>query len=276
MGWSAPARDRTLGRVAFEVRESPRGLVEMFGLHFAPVTLREAAQVLIQAGADRQKGLVVTPNVDHVVIIHRNPLVRRVYESASWVFADGMPIVWLSRILHETGVPERVTGADLLPLVASKSAEHGLRLFFCGGAPGVAERLVARLQAVTPEINVVGTCSPPLGFESDPEESTRIVELCNRARPDILFLGLGTPKQEVWAYQHQSQLDVGPILCFGGAFDLAAGTKTRAPKWLRAAGLEWAWRLASEPRRLWRRYLVQDVIFAALAVKEALRARQRG
>src|SRR5439155_23144136 len=134
----------------------------MFGLHFAPVTLREAAQVLIQAGADRQKGLVVTPNVDHVVIIHRNPLVRRVYESAGWVFADGMPIVWLSRLLHRTGVPERVTGADLLPLVASLSAQHGLRLFFCGGAPGVAEQVVSRLRAGTPGVNAVGTYSPPL------------------------------------------------------------------------------------------------------------------
>jgi N-acetylglucosaminyldiphosphoundecaprenol N-acetyl-beta-D-mannosaminyltransferase len=266
---------RASGSRALEVDNWSKRPVEMFGLRFAPVTLREAAEALLQAGAKRQKGLVVTPNVDHVVIIHRDPLVRQVYESATWVFADGMPIVWLSRILHRTGVPERVTGSDLLPLVASQSAERGLRLFFCGGAPGVADRLVARLHAGSPRMNVVGTCSPPLGFESDPRESARIVELCNKARPDLLFLGLGTPKQEVWAYQHQAQLDVGPILCFGGAFDLAAGTKTRAPKWLRESGLEWAWRLAYEPRRLWRRYLVQDVIFAALAVKEAIRARRR-
>jgi N-acetylglucosaminyldiphosphoundecaprenol N-acetyl-beta-D-mannosaminyltransferase len=250
--------------------------VEMFGLRFAAVTLCEAARMLVEAGADRRKGLVVTPNVDHLVVIHRDPSVKLVYESASWVFADGMPIVWLSRILHPTGVPERVTGTDLLPLVASQSAERGLRLFLCGGAHGVAEQLAARLQQATPGVNIVGTYSPPLGFESDPDESARMVERCNSARPHILFLGLGTPKQELWAYRHQSQLNVGPILCFGGAFDLNAGLKVRAPKWLRSAGLEWAWRLAYEPRRLWRRYLIQDVAFAVLAVKEAIRARRRG
>jgi len=263
-------------RGAVEVGVSARPHVEMFGLHFAAVTLREAARMLVEAAADRRKGLVVTPNVDHVVIISRDASVRMVYQSASWVFADGMPIVWLSRMLHPTGVPERVTGADLLPLVASQSAERGLRLFFCGGAEGVAERLVARLQEATPRVNVVGTYSPPLGFESDPDESARMVARCNRAKPDILFLGLGTPKQELWAHRHQSQLDVGPILCFGGAFDLTAGLKARAPMWLRNAGFEWAWRLANEPRRLWRRYLVQDVVFAVLAVKEAFRARRRG
>jgi len=263
-------------RGAVEVGVSARPHVEMFGLHFAAVTLREAARMLVEAAADRRKGLVVTPNVDHVVIINRDASVRMVYQSASWVFADGMPIVWLSRILHAPGVPERVTGADLLPLVASLSAERGLRLFFCGGEQGVAERLVARLQEATPRVNVVGTYSPPLGFESDPDESARMVARCNRAKPDILFLGLGTPKQELWAHRHQSQLDVGPILCFGGAFDLTAGLKARAPMWLRNAGFEWAWRLANEPRRLWRRYLVQDVVFAVLAVKEAFRARRRG
>jgi len=263
-------------RGSVEVGASVRPNVEMFGLGFAAVTLREAARMLVDAGTDRRKGLVVTPNVDHLVIIHRDLAVRQVYQSASWVFADGMPIVWLSQILHPTGLPERVTGADLLPLVASQSAERGLRLFLCGGAEGVAERLAARLQEATPRVNIVGTYSPPVGFESDPDESARIVERCNSARPDILFLGLGTPKEELWAYRHQSELDVGPILCFGGAFDLAAGLKARAPRWLRNAGLEWVWRLAYEPRRLWRRYLVQDVVFTVLAVKEAIRASRRG
>lgn len=262
-------------RGAVKVGASVRPHVAMFGLRFAAVTLHEAARMLVEAGADRRKGLVVTPNVDHLVIIHRDASARLVYQSASWVFADGMPIVWLSRVLHPPGVPERVTGSDLLPLVASQSAERGLRLFFCGGAAGVAERLVARLQEATPRMNIVGTYSPPLGFESDPDESARMVRRCNDARPDILFLGLGTPKQELWAYRHLSELNVGPILCFGGAFDLAAGLKARAPRWLRNAGLEWAWRLAYEPRRLWKRYLVQDVVFAVLAVKEAIRGRRR-
>ncbi len=263
-------------RRAAEVGASVTPHVEMFGLQFAAVTLREAARMLVDAAADRKKGLVVTPNVDHLVIMSRDASVRSVYESATWTFADGMPIVWLSRILHAPGVPERVTGADLLPLVASLSVQRGLRLFFCGGETGVAERLAARLQEETPGVNVVGTYSPPFGFESDPDESAGMVARLNRAKPDILFLGLGTPKQELWAHRHQSQLDVGPILCFGGAFDLTAGLKARAPKWLRNAGLEWAWRLAYEPRRLWRRYLVQDIAFAVLALKEAFRARRRG
>lgn len=248
--------------------------VELFGLCFWAVEQAMAARIIAEAAAARRRGLVVTPNVDHIVTVHQDQLAREVYQSAAWVFADGMPIVWLSRMGNGPGLPARVTGADLLLDVAALAPAYGLRVYFCGGMPGVAEQLVARLKHSIVGLNVVGIDSPPLGFERDPAETARVIERCNAVRPDVLYLGFGTPKQEIWAYQHLSRLDVGPVLCVGGAFDMAAGLKRRAPRLLRNWGLEWAWRLALEPGRLGRRYLVRDAQFLSLAWHE-LRRRGR-
>jgi N-acetylglucosaminyldiphosphoundecaprenol N-acetyl-beta-D-mannosaminyltransferase len=247
-------------------------IVELFGLKFSAVTLEQAADLLLRDGANRTRGLVITPNVDHVVLISKNDRLRAIYQHARWLFADGMPIVWLSRLRGHPRLPARVTGADLFVRLCAKAAGTNLRLFFLGAAPGVAATAASAVEAACPGLKIAGVYSPPIGFDDSVVETRRIIELCNAARPDVLFLGLGTPKQEFWAAANMDRLDVGPILCVGGAFDFVAGRTVRAPRLVQTVGMEWAWRLAHEPKRLWKRYLVRDSRFIGLAVREAITA----
>jgi N-acetylglucosaminyldiphosphoundecaprenol N-acetyl-beta-D-mannosaminyltransferase len=249
--------------------------IELFGLSFTAVTLARAVELLILDAASRARGLVITPNVDHIVLISESDRLKRIYQGARWLFADGMPIVWLSRVCHRSGLPERVTGSDLFVRLCARAADSGLRVFLLGGAPGVAQTAASRLMAAHPGLMVAGAYSPPIGFDEDAAETRRIIEICNAAHPDILFLGLGTPKQERWAAANLEALDAGPVLCVGGSFDFVAGTTIRAPRMLQSVGLEWFWRLAHEPRRLWKRYLVRDSRFVGLALREAIATWQR-
>ncbi len=246
----------------------------MFGLPFEVATRDEATRQIVSFVGSGRKGLIVTPNVDHIVTMEQDLEMRATFEEASLRFCDSMPLVWLSRILHPPGLPKRVTGADLLFSVSAAAARQGASLFLLGAAPGVAALAATRLQERNPGLIVKGVHSPPLGFERDPDECRRIVDLIAEARPDILFIGVGTPKQEKWARRWADALACDVVLGVGAAFDFAAGRVRRAPPFLQRAGLEWAYRLAREPRRLWRRYIVNDSRFFLLAAREWRRTRQ--
>ncbi|MBC7945430.1 MAG: WecB/TagA/CpsF family glycosyltransferase [Burkholderiales bacterium] len=247
--------------------------VVLFGLKFNALTLEQATDAVVTAAKAKQKGLVVTPNVDHLVMLQTDADMCSIYQKAAFVFADGMPVVWLSRLTSKFGLPMRVTGADLLPAVCAGAARAGVSLFFMGGQPGVADQAAKNLRAEFPGVQIVGTYCPPMGFEKDPAETSRMVELVNRSQPDILCFGVGAPKQEKWAAAQLDKLAVGPILCIGAAFDFAAGTIKRAPELVQRFGLEWLWRLSNEPGRLWQRYLLRDSRFLLLAGREILHAR---
>ena len=250
--------------------------VDMFGLHFERVQLADAVAQVLTAARSRSCGLVVTPNVDQVVRFDADQRMHQVYRSAWRVYADGMPLVWISWLLDKRGLPGRVTGADLLPAVCGAAAREGLSVFFCGGEPGVAQAAADRMVERFDGLVVAGVSCPPWGFEHDADCSARLVEEINRSGAHILFLGVGAPKQEKWGFDQLGRLQVGPVLCVGAAFSFAAGLVRRAPKLVRSCGLEWAWRLALEPRRLWRRYLVDDTRIFWLTLRELRMARQRG
>ena len=255
---------------AARVAETRR--VTLFGLAFDALTLDDAAEAIIAAAKRRQKGLVVTPNVDHVLLVGEDQRVAEVYRRASFRFADGMPIVWVSRLRGRARrLPERVTGADLLVRLCEHAARSGVSVFFAGGQPGVADAAARQMTERYPGLCVVGTDSPPFGFEKDAETSRQLAAKISRAAPDLLFMGVGTPKQELWADSHIDALDCGPILCCGAAFDFAAGSAKRAPALIQRSGMEWLWRLVHEPRRLWRRYLQRGPRFAGVALRELLR-----
>lgn len=249
--------------------------VEMFGLRFERVALAGAVAQVITAARTRTTGLVVTPNVDQIVKFGADPFMHEVYRSALHVYADGMPLAWLSHLLGCRGLPGRVTGADLLPAVCCQAAEEGLGVFFCGGDPGVAQAAADCMRARFAGLVVAGVNCPPHGFERDADGSARLVDEINRSGADILFLGVGAPKQEKWGFNQLARLQVGPILCVGAAFSFAAGLVRRAPLVVRRCGMEWAWRLALEPRRLWRRYLVDDMRIFVLAWREVAQAQRR-
>lgn len=229
--------------------------------------------MIIQAAREGSRVLVVTPNVDHILRLYDDAELVMIYRSADFVFADGMPLVWLSKLLPGESLPGRVTGADLLPEVCRMAVNSGLKVIFMGGNPGVAERAAEVLQIRFPGLKVAGTYFPPFGFEHSELETEKMITFCNAHEPDLLFFGVGSPKQERWAAAQLPKLKVGVLLCVGAAFDFASGDIRRAPLMMQNLGIEWLWRLLSEPQRLWRRYLLCARRFVVLAIREVLSAR---
>ncbi len=237
--------------------------VELFGIAIDNVTLKEAVEGVHRLLQSGKKHFVTTPNVDHIMRLHEDKEFFEIYQKASLVIADGMPIVWASWILGKP-LKERVAGSDLFLPLCRLAAQKGYGVYFLGGEVGVAQKATANLKNLFPSLRVVGHYAPPFGFESDPGENNRIVQLINQAKPDLLFVALGAPKQEKWIARHKDQLEFKVALCIGASVDFAAGVVKRAPVWMQRGGLEWLWRLLLEPKRLWRRYLVQDIAFLPL------------
>ena len=237
------------------------------GLQFDNLDLRETVATLRGILARRGRGYVVTPNIDHVVRYQKHVGFRASYDEAALRLADGVPLVWASRLLGQP-LKARVAGSDLLPALCEMAAGEGYTVFLCGGASGVADKAAVALARRFPGLRVVGTYTPPEMFEYEGLQAEIAVRAVNEAKPDILFVALGSPKQELWTHRNWDRLQVTVAVCCGAALDYAAGVKSRAPLWLQRVGLEWLWRLAHEPRRLWRRYLVQDAAFLGIFMKE--------
>ena len=180
------------------------------------------------------------------------------------VFPDGMPLVWTARLRGRK--TERICGPDMLPALASATAGTGLGHFFYGGADGVPEALAARLTEQYPALTVAGGYSPPFRALT-PQEDAEIIERINASGASFVWVGLGMPKQELWVIDHQADLRAPVLLAVGAAFDFSAGTTPRAPRWMQRAGLEWLFRLLTEPRRLAKRYAVTNTQFAWLLLR---------
>lgn len=218
----------------------------------------------------KKRTYIVTPNIDHIVKLQKDKEFLETYKSASLVVADGMPILWAAKFLG-TPLKEKISGSDLFPKLCEMAAEKGYRLFFLGGRPEAALKASEVLKSKYSNIKIIGTYSPPLGFEKDKNEDDKIIKMIREAAPDILFVGLGAPKQEKWIYNHYKILNIPVSIGVGVVFEFMSGMVRRAPAWMQKMGFEWFWRLVMEPRRLWKRYLVDDVKFFWLVLKEKLK-----
>ena len=258
-----------------ESGEAPRRRVQIGHARVDDVTMAEALQTISGLVARRRGGIVCTPNVDHLVLLEDDPRLRAAYASASLVLADGMPIVWASRLL---GAPlrEKVSGSDLIgPLLALAAAERW-RVYLVGGGEGSAARAAERLKVDAPGLEIVGIDARTIdidididrGHDHDPSACFGLVAGVTAARPDLVLVALGCPKQEI--VMHRIAGAIRPAVCIGigAGLDFLAGAVPRAPRWMSAAGLEWLYRLAREPRRLWRRYLLRDPRFAWILLRE--------
>ncbi|KMY57238.1 MULTISPECIES: WecB/TagA/CpsF family glycosyltransferase [Bacillales] len=244
--------------------------ITIFDIRIDNVTLEEACnRILAFVENGEMHKYVVTPNVDHIIKIQKDKEFRHIYKNASLVLADGMPLVWAAKLLKKP-LKEKVSGSDLFPVLCEKAARRNMRIFFLGGQEGVAQKAAEVLKRKYPEINIVGIYSPPFGFEKDEVENRKIINMINDTKPDILFVGLGAPKQEKWIYHHLNEINVPVSLGIGASFDFVAGTKKRAPAWMQKAGLEWFWRFCLEPRRLFKRYFIEDAKFIYLFFRELL------
>lgn len=200
---------------------------------------------------------IVTANLDFLSIAERNTEFQEAVNDADLAVADGMPLVWLSRLRGQP-IPERVTGVDLVDACCEVAAETGQGVFLLGAGPGVAQAAAKRLQERHPDLRIAGTFTPPMG-PIRRKDDARMVRMIQDAAPGFLFVALGAPRQDLWIREHLQELNVPVAMGVGCVFDLLAGVANRAPRWMQASGLEWAYRLGREPRRLWRRYLVNDL-----------------
>ena len=213
---------------------------------------------------------VVTPNVDHTVLLQENEELVTAYTNASMVLADGHPIVWASRLLGQP-LPERVPGSELVPELFTdfnQDLDRPLRVFLLGGMPGVGARAAANMKKQWPNVETVGVYSPPFGFEKDPEENNYIIGRITLARPDVVIVGLGAPKQEIWVSKHYQDIPAKAALCVGATIDFLAGEQQRAPEWIQNAGFEWFHRMCTQPKRLVKRYAKDAWVFPQLIWKQ--------
>lgn len=245
--------------------------IPMFGVQIDALRMPEAVEAV--TAWTREEGepacrYVVTPNVDHTLLLQEHQGLRDAYVDAGLVLADGMPVVLASRLLRKP-LPERVTGADLVPaLFNAADPERPLTVYLLGAAPGVAQRARDNIHTRWPGVRVTGLYSPPLGFERDDAENEAILKRIEAANPDVLVVGLGAPKQELWVHRHRRRIRAKAALCVGASIDFLADEKPRAPVWMQKSGLEWLHRLSSEPRRLFRRYARDAFVFPKLVWRE--------
>jgi N-acetylglucosaminyldiphosphoundecaprenol N-acetyl-beta-D-mannosaminyltransferase len=233
--------------------------VPLSGVLIDRVTAADAAALLERFIRDGGNHQVVTVNTDFVRLADRDPQYRGILNRADLAVADGMPLVWFSR-LGKASLPERVAGIDLVDACCQLATSYGVPLFLLGARPGIAASAGRALASRHPGLRIAGSFSPRFGpatLEGDRE----MVEAIRRAGRCILFVAFGAPRQDRFISAHLSEIDAPIAMGVGGTFDILAGAIPRAPLWLQRIGLEWSWRLAQEPRRLWRRYLVEDVPF---------------
>ena len=229
----------------------------VFGIDFSPLTAVEIASLVTQTERPDTFRLLVTANLDHVAQLSTNRRFRAAYDGAWIATIDGMPVHLYSR-LRGTGARERVPGSDLLPLILEWLRPGTHRPFFVAANSVVAAALTARLMTRGFDPADVATAVPPLGFECDAGASAALVAAIASHGSTHLFLGVGAPKSEIWVHENRAGLGATYAFCFGAGLDYAAGTRRRAPRLLRRIGMEWAWRVASEPRRLFVRYFVRS------------------
>src|SRR3990172_9746572 len=251
-----------------------RHRISILGVAIDALTLGEAIDAFRLFIARKEPSVVLAVNVDVCMKIRQDIELREIFRKADLVLVDGTPMMWAARFLGRP-LPERVSGSDFVPVFCDVAAKEGYRIFLLGAGPSVAERAKDWLERRNTGLKIVGTYAPPVGFEFDERENTRIIDLIRRARPDVLFAAFGAPKQEKWLARHYRSLDVPVAMGVGSAFDYLAGRLKRAPRWMQTAGLEWTFRLGQEPRRLWRRYLLDDPPFVFLVLKERLSGPRR-
>ena len=230
---------------------------DLLGVQVCTLSLAHTVDLVAETIAGRGR-LAISPSPVYTIMLgHDRPEVRAAL-NANLAVPDGMPVVWALRLLGHRA--RRVYGPDLMQAVCARSVQTGWKHYLYGGMPGLPERLAANLQRRYPGLQVAGLESPPFRALSAAEDRAA-VERLNASGADIVWVGLGSPKQDLWAAQHRAALTAPVIIVVGAAFDFFAGTVRQAPRWMQRSGLEWVFRLAVEPRRLWRRYLLYNPRF---------------
>lgn len=240
-------------------RMNPIPRVNVLGCGISAINLKVAEDAVLEAVREKRKGYVTVTGVHGVTEAQKDPAFKRILNESFLTTPDGMPMVWCG---WKAGFKDmdRVYGPDLMLRVFERSVEHGIRHFFYGGKEGVAETLKAKLEAKFPGVQITGTWCPPFRELND-DERAALQRRVAAQKPDIVWVGLSTPKQERFMVRYLPLLDTTLMFGVGAAFDFHAGSVPQAPRWMQRAGMEWFYRLTKEPKRLWKRYLINNPLF---------------
>ena len=230
------------------------------------VTEEEAIRHIEECIKDRKIGFVVTPNVDQIVMMEKNLYFREICDNAELSVVDGHPLLWIAK-WYKRPIKEKICGSDLMPHLCRIAAEKGYKIFLLGAAEGIAAKAADILKKQNPGLIIAGTYSPPFGFENDQAELDKINRILKESEADMLFVGMGAPKQSVFIYENMDKYQIPMSFCVGATIDFIAGEQTRAPRWMTDHGLEWLYRLFKEPKRMFKRYIVNDTKIIGLAWK---------
>lgn len=241
--------------------------VPFLGINIDNLTLDETIDRIFSFIREKKPVQIVGVNVDQIVRVNQNTYSKKIFNEAKLVFVDGKPIMAMSKLLGYP-IKQRTTGPDLMEEICKKGAKFGYKIFLLGAGPGVAVKCGKILMNKYPGIVVVGSYSPPFGFEKNKEEINKINEMLKTSEADMLFVGMGSPKQDIFIYENMDKYQIPVSFSMGAALDFIAGNIERAPRWMINCGLEWAHRISQNPKRLWKRYLVDDMVIIPIFLKE--------
>lgn len=230
------------------------------------VNMEEAVRTIESMIADGDKHYIVAINVDVVMKIETDSYLKTIVDKSDMVLVDGMPLKWISN-WYKKPVKEKISGSDLVPILCSRAVDKNYSIFFIGGQEGIAQKAKSNLENDLSGIKIVGTYSPPIGFENDEIELKKINKMISESHPDLLIACFGCPKQEKWIYENYQKYDAKVSICAGATIDFLAGNIKRAPKWMSKNGLEWFYRFLQEPKRMFKRYFIDDIKIVKLIIK---------
>lgn len=244
----------------------PQNRMQFMNSYIDNITMTEAIDHIEECIQLRKIGQVITPNVDQIVRMETDSYFKEICDNAELLLTDGHPLLWIAK-WYKTPIKEKICGSDLVPKLCEVAAQKGYSVFFLGAAPGVARRATDRLKEKFPDLKIAGVYSPPIGFEKDQKELNKINQVLYDSHADMLFVGMGVPKQDIFIYENMNKYQIPMSFSIGGAIDFIAGEQKRAPKWMSKIGMEWFYRLCQSPKRMFKRYIIDDSKILKLAWK---------
>lgn len=245
-------------------------IVEIAGVKIHRISVKNAIKQIENFIANKGRHQVCITNVYSLVVMRKDEEFKKANNISGLVVADGMPLVWVSK-LYGQPIPERVVGYDIFYELCKIADEKLYNFFFLGSTTEVLNNMCVNLKKQFPDLQIVGTCSPPYKETFSDMDNLEMIKKINEVKPDILWVGMAAPKQEKWIYHNLDKLNVKVAIGIGAVFDFVAGKVKRAPRWMQNIGLEWLFRLIQEPKRLWKRYLVGNTVFIYLVFKELMK-----
>lgn len=244
----------------------PQNRMRFMNSYIDNITKKEAIDYIEECIRLRKIGQVITPNVDQIVRMESDSYFKEICDNAELLLTDGHPLLWIAK-WYKTPIREKICGSDLVPELCDVAAKKGYSVFLLGAAPGVAQKASDKLKEKLPDLKIAGVYSPPMGFEKDQKELNKINQMLYDSHADMLFVGMGVPKQDIFIYENMNKYQIPMSFSIGGTIDFIAGEQKRAPKWMSKIGIEWLYRLCQSPKRMFKRYFIDDLKIVKLAIK---------